>query len=427
MTLLMDMVAALGRSTTALVDFVPATPKDVRRDIAQRAAVAIRGATRFLLTDDMVSLALDLAEGPAGRLAAAVDLVRAPAETWWMEWSEHHRQREVLRRFGIAKTEIAGDVAERVGLLLQPSSLRRAGLQAATSITLSGGKVMISPVGFSVDWGNPDFSLERLTAPDSAGSFRTGHGDLDDVMLDTMKALLGTNYSHRQVAGEAGIGVLKAAAHVNHDVFKGAVNTVLQAGGDAMVERYDTLQRLAGYGTVTLSPIGGWYMSVLRKSGHPGATDMVNTVTNMAMREQSGDYRFLLSVLAVIQSARDAVSSDESPRVIGRRGAPRSLTSSPQTHKVIALRIHPDEIRRRLAEGERAARAKPRWYSFIGHRCYSRKRGNPACEHEWFRPDPDRDFHVCSRCDMRSWPRRGGERGDKAQGTVEKTYLVSAR
>jgi hypothetical protein len=78
---------------------------------ADCAAAAAGCPLRYVLTDDLVGLCADLAYSKGARSAACPDLIRIPAQRFWIEWS-NAPWTGALRRYGFS---LAGGACEWIG------------------------------------------------------------------------------------------------------------------------------------------------------------------------------------------------------------------------------------------------------------------------------------------------------------------------
>jgi hypothetical protein len=393
--LIMDHLAALGSNPRRLaLTGAPFHGGDaVRNVVAREISAEARKCERFVITDSVLELAVELAEGEPGALAACFDMVRAPADHAIIEWNERHRHCIYRRMDGKdgAPPDLH-EVSPRGAILLRPSVLGRVGSTLTPIFFAEPGTLYISPVGFHAEWGNPDAMMEGLTQPGAAPYWKRlgSTSSLDDVARNVTKALLGLHYCDR---------------HKDH---------------------WEDLQRIAGYGATCFTYHGGRYFSAATRQADYETLQVLSEASDAAFRQVAGDYRLVLAILAVMQAGSDALEVRETGKRTLASGERRSLSAIAMSHRVVTLRLSARIVRERIAALHAEARSSPRWHTYKATRCFSRKRGNPECSHAWMRPDPERDYHVCVNCDMRSWPRSGGERGDKERGEVRKTYMVTA-
>jgi hypothetical protein len=81
---------------------------------------------RFVLTDELVRVCIELAYSEGDELSGCMDLVRLPAEQVWVEWSERAR-REALRRVIPECAHPDGRNVERSGVLIGAERSGRSG------------------------------------------------------------------------------------------------------------------------------------------------------------------------------------------------------------------------------------------------------------------------------------------------------------
>ena len=75
---------------------------------------------RFVMSDELTALCTDLAYSKGTSLYDCLDLIRIPAESLWVEWSDRP-WRERLRQFGFASEDDPPQAGGRRGLLLRAS------------------------------------------------------------------------------------------------------------------------------------------------------------------------------------------------------------------------------------------------------------------------------------------------------------------
>jgi hypothetical protein len=92
---------------------------------AECAAAAAGCPLRYVLTDDLVGLCADLAYSKGAGSAACPDLIRIPAERFWIEWS-NTPWTGALRRYGFALAGGGGWIGRR-GMLVHASRDGRRG------------------------------------------------------------------------------------------------------------------------------------------------------------------------------------------------------------------------------------------------------------------------------------------------------------
>ncbi|HEY2780289.1 MAG TPA: hypothetical protein VGI90_05930 [Steroidobacteraceae bacterium] len=80
---------------------------------------------RYVLADDLTRACAELAFADGDRLVGCLDLIRIPAPSLWIEWSDSVHQ-EVIARCGVVAQEDPAAFGRRVGLLLQATPCGRA-------------------------------------------------------------------------------------------------------------------------------------------------------------------------------------------------------------------------------------------------------------------------------------------------------------
>jgi hypothetical protein len=81
---------------------------------------------RFVLSDELVRICIELAYSEGDELSGCLDLVHLPAERLWLEWSEPARS-EALRRVIPECTDVDGRGVERSGVLISAERSGRSG------------------------------------------------------------------------------------------------------------------------------------------------------------------------------------------------------------------------------------------------------------------------------------------------------------
>lgn len=81
---------------------------------------------RFVLSDELVRICIELAYSEGDELAGCLDLTRLPAEQLWVEWSEPAR-RAALRRVLPECVDLDGRDVERSGVLISAARSGRSG------------------------------------------------------------------------------------------------------------------------------------------------------------------------------------------------------------------------------------------------------------------------------------------------------------
>jgi hypothetical protein len=88
-----------------------------------------RCATRYVLSDELVSLCTALAYSKGASTLACADLLHVPAERMWIEWAEAPWQSE-LARYGFKRPEDSHSAGRR-GVFIQSTAQGRSGLLRA--------------------------------------------------------------------------------------------------------------------------------------------------------------------------------------------------------------------------------------------------------------------------------------------------------
>lgn len=109
---------------------------------------------RYVVADNLTRASAELAFSDGDRLAACLDLLRIPAPSLWVEWSDAIHQ-EVICQCGIVTQRDVDAGGRRVGLLLEASpSGRSAVARTFWSVVNSAGEddVVLSPLETHIDF-----------------------------------------------------------------------------------------------------------------------------------------------------------------------------------------------------------------------------------------------------------------------------------
>jgi hypothetical protein len=125
---------------------------------------------RYVLGDDLTRTAAQLAFSDGDRLASCLDLIRVPATSLWVEWSDEVHQR-VAYESGSTTTLPAAAAGRQAGLLLAASRCGRTGVARTFWSDDSEGDcgVQLSPLETHIDLRAPageGILLQRPTGDD---------------------------------------------------------------------------------------------------------------------------------------------------------------------------------------------------------------------------------------------------------------------
>lgn len=126
------------------------------RDFAQQVAQC---PLRFVISEDLTRVCAELAFAEGDRLAGCLDLLRIPARSVWVEWSDTVHQ-QVIRQCGTVRQSDPNCSGRQVGVLLQASPDGRSGTaRTFWSATTSAGasEALMSPLETHI---NLDASFE---------------------------------------------------------------------------------------------------------------------------------------------------------------------------------------------------------------------------------------------------------------------------
>jgi hypothetical protein len=155
-------------------------PSDFSRQIADCPL-------RFVIADDLTRASAELAFADGARLAGCLDLLRIPAASLWVEWSDAIHQ-QVIHRCGTTAQGEPGAFGRQVGVLLQAAPCGRAGT-ARTFWSVSNAarefEVQMSPLETHIDL---DQRFDPVTETD--GMFRGEYASLTQLRDPGLAELL---------------------------------------------------------------------------------------------------------------------------------------------------------------------------------------------------------------------------------------------
>jgi hypothetical protein len=109
------------------------------------------------MADDLTRASAELAFADGDRLAGCLDLLRVPASSLWVEWSDAIHQQVICECGSVAERD-ANALGRQVGILLQAASDGRSGLARTfwSDRNASGGyEVQISPIETHINLDDP--------------------------------------------------------------------------------------------------------------------------------------------------------------------------------------------------------------------------------------------------------------------------------
>jgi hypothetical protein len=129
---------------------------------AERFTAAVRACPiRYVLADELIRCATQLAFADGDRLTSCMDLIRVPAQSLWLEWLEAPRRAELS---SVPTLQIPnGGGAQRGGALLSTSPQCRAG-EIRTFWSMDDGLAYVSPVITQFNLDKP-FDHDTATEP----------------------------------------------------------------------------------------------------------------------------------------------------------------------------------------------------------------------------------------------------------------------
>jgi hypothetical protein len=129
---------------------------------ANRFSDAIRGCPlRYVLSDELVRCATQLAYAEGDRLSACLDLIHVPAQSLWVEWPDAPR-REALHAVPALEVK-SGTPSRHSGALVTAASNCRAG-KIRTFWSALDERAYLSPVVTSFDFDRPPPALATTEA-----------------------------------------------------------------------------------------------------------------------------------------------------------------------------------------------------------------------------------------------------------------------
>jgi hypothetical protein len=150
---LLDLIAQ-GRCPSVYADDGVELPNALRFTEAVRAC-----PLRFVLTDELVRCATQLAFAEGDRLSSCLDLIRVPAQSLWVEWADRPR-RETLKTIPCLEVKDEGE-ARHAGVLITASADGRSG-HFRTFWSTPAEQALLSPMVTTFGFGQPPSSAEII-------------------------------------------------------------------------------------------------------------------------------------------------------------------------------------------------------------------------------------------------------------------------
>lgn len=139
---------------------------------------------RYVLADDLLCECIELAYADGDELASCIDLLRVPADSLWVEWSEPARLRS-LQRLGATPPSEGIELAGRAGTLLHSSSDGRSALLRTFWMGRDGADdPTLSPVETLLGFDSPPSRSARPLDLLAGSVIGVGTDPLLDPLLD---------------------------------------------------------------------------------------------------------------------------------------------------------------------------------------------------------------------------------------------------
>jgi hypothetical protein len=343
---------------------------------ARRLLPVVMGANRFFLSDDITEAAARLALEFPEVLLEMMSRARSPYKTVIFEYNVHARLRAVGQ---VPETDAPERSAIMVETLHPEEPLFRA---TAIGVPTSNRRGTAYVGAISI--------LYHLSDPSKLPSFAEVLEICDVAKMSRLQArarLLGTSYNQLTARDE------------NHQVF----------------------DELTAYATFAWSPYTGHAAyREFRTAREPENRDLISYVVRRELDEHSGDWRFILSLLSILNS-RNLVSADpwrkaSGSRIVAGRNVPYL------EHHRMTLKL-PRKITVRDVMESEGSIIQRRRHGVMGHWCESRKFGDPNCVHVMESNATD-TYRKCTKCGFREWWRKAHERGHAGVGYATKEYVL---
>ena len=173
---LLDLIVQ-GRCPSVYADDGVELPNALRFTEAVRAC-----PLRFVLTDELVRCATQLAFAEGDRLSSCLDLIRVPAQSIWVEWADRPR-RDTLKAIPCLEVKDEGE-ARHAGVLITASADGRSGHFRAFWST-PAEEALLSPMVTTFGFGQPPSSAEIIrNAPWRGETYLTMEGEpaIEDLL-----------------------------------------------------------------------------------------------------------------------------------------------------------------------------------------------------------------------------------------------------
>jgi hypothetical protein len=373
---------------------------------SRRAANLIRAALissqRYFLDDDVVRAATDLGVQHPDILIEMLARARLPFPKMWIEWD----QRVVLEHLDI---QVAEDAPPIIGAYIEQISAP--GEFPIFKITEMGLDHTSQPVRAAAHATSIIYSLdhpilERIPLLHQERSSLARFTGISKEVMD--QCLLGSTYS--QVDADLS-KYLNLPEHLS---------TEAQERKAMADHRLELCRKLANHASHSLSSFWPSYENML--SGSRRQLDIWEKAVSFSILNFSGTWRFLVSVLALIQ-ARDYTTSVQPPRNSAKRRFVGNKVVPYLQHWRVSLKLPRKVILRDMVYSTRDSLPQPRkevegyWRSHHEH--------DVTCQHVDVSETPDR--FRCALCKRALWFTPSHVRGSSEVGFVKKDRVVEKR
>lgn len=395
---------------------------DVRRQPYLGEAVKLNNKLRqahcFSLDESFVRQAVHLSMEPPHVIYDFWQRAYMPYQSVWIEFDEYFRGQEQYRAVGAEPPDInPDDRQDRTGYLLE--MLDGPGNFMLWPIFSSGnGKTYAGYTGLMINalkdatTVQVDFNHPRPNLGFSSSDLSKGTHDyllsyqLPDEQLTAIEKLLGQRYHDRLIEMMAFGRLYTGAMARGNPEYLPVI--------DKMVRRIAPV--ISPFYTIQTLPDS---IGELKR----GTTEFTKHLLGVSSSVTEGDARFVAIVLGLLQSSwvhTDRIRPAGSRRYVRGKTLPyleqHTLTIMAPKERILTAK----EIASRIAPS-----GSKRAHEVIGHLCYSQKRLNKDCSHEW-KPNGIHTQEECPLCGSLRWYRHPHQRGNAGKGFVDKDYNVTA-
>lgn len=372
---------------------------DVRRK-AERIRSDLTRARKYVVDDDVAAAASVLGVQHPEVVLSMLSRARLAFPAMWIEWD----QRAVMRAAG---QDPATDAPARTGVLVEQ-------MHAEGEVPL----YRMSEVGFDRTCDPPVavcnatgvlYSTEQPIAQRDL-SFHVQRSEIARVSGLTKETLdvtlLGSTYS--------------AAAEERTRQLSEADLELMDEGMREKVElRLERCRQLMSHAAHVWSPYWPSYDAIA------GSRDpqVVQAVVRNSVLEFSGSWRFIVTVLALIQ-ARDYTSAEQAPPNPARRRFVGNKVVPYLQHFRVSLKLPRQVVLRRMVRQQRSSLPLPRM-EIEGHWKNRHGRGDPSCDHVF--TQARRTVYRCALCSWERWWQPSFLKGSAEIGFVTKDRVVIRR